>query len=66
MRSFTLKEVVQRILTAQKPAEKAHATKSLNAYSVQRAYELGSTPERVMAGVRAAVTKRKKSCHKRR
>lgn len=59
MRSFTLEEVVNKLLNANTPAHKAHATRALRAYSVQRAYELGTSPARVIAGVRAAVTKRK-------
>ncbi len=60
MRVFTLEEVVDRLVNAKSPAHKAHATRALKTYAVMRALEIGSTPSAVMAGVRAAVTKRKK------
>lgn len=60
MRVFTLEEVVDRLANAKSPAHKAHATRALKTYAVMRALEIGSTPSAVMAGVRAAVTKRKK------
>lgn len=56
-----LENVIQRMLAAKSPAHKAHATRALNNYSRKRAAEIGSTPERVMAGVKAAVTKRRGS-----
>lgn len=61
MRTFTLEEVVNRILNANTPALKAHATRALKTYAVMRALEINSTPSAVIAGVRAAVTKRKQS-----
>lgn len=61
MRTFTLNEVVDRLLKATTPAHKAHATRALKTYAVTRALEIGSTPTAVIAGVRAAVTKRKKA-----
>lgn len=60
MRVFTLEEVVDRLVNAKSPAHKAHATRALKTYAVTRALEIGSTPSAIMAGVRAAVTKRKK------
>jgi len=54
-----LETVIQKMLDAKSPAHKAHATRALNNYSRKRAEEIGSTPERVVAGVKAAVTKRK-------
>lgn len=59
MRTFTLEEVVNRLLNAKSPANKAHATRALKTYAVMRALEINSTPTAVMAGVRASVTKRK-------
>lgn len=51
--------VIQRLLNAHKgPAYKANATRSLRAYAENRAKEIGSTPERIAAGVKAAATKR--------
>ncbi|NDD55362.1 hypothetical protein EBZ39_16125 [bacterium] len=54
--------VIHRMLNSKRnqnnPAYRAHATRALNAYSKIRALEIGSTPARVAAGVRAAVTKR--------
>jgi hypothetical protein len=58
----SLEAVVQKMLVASmSPAHKAHATRALNNYSKKRAAEIGSTPKRVVAGVKAAVTKRIKS-----
>jgi hypothetical protein len=60
---ITLETVIQRMLNAHKnPAYKAHATMASRKYSERRAKEIGSTPKKVMAGVRAAVTKRKLPC----
>ena len=57
-----LETVVQKMLVASmSPAHKAQATRALNNYSRKRAAEIGSTPERVAAGVKAAVTKRIKN-----
>jgi|688.fasta_scaffold262948_2 hypothetical protein len=56
-----LETVIQKMLDANSPAHKAHATRALNNYSKKRAAEIGSTPKRVVAGVKAAVTKRIKS-----
>jgi len=61
MKIYTLNEVVGRILNAKTPAHKANATRALKTYAVTRALEIRSTPDRVIAGVRAAATKRKKS-----
>lgn len=61
MKTFTLNEVVERLLKANTPAHKAHATRALKIYAVVRALEIRSTPDRVIAGVRAVVTKRKQS-----
>jgi hypothetical protein len=58
----SLESVIRRVIDSEKsnnPALKAHATRALRAYSFSRAEEIGSTPTRVIAGVRAAVTKRK-------
>jgi hypothetical protein len=60
MKSFTLEEVVDRLIRANTPAHKAHATRALKTYAVMRALEIDSTPIRVIAGVRAAVTKYKR------
>lgn len=60
MKTFTLNEVVDRLLNAKTPAHKAHATRALKTYAVMRALEIGSTPTAVIAGVRASVTKRKR------
>lgn len=60
MKSFTLEEVVDRLIRANTPAHKAHATRALKTYAVMRALEIDSTPTRVIAGVRAAVTKYKR------
>jgi hypothetical protein len=58
--SFEL--VIQRMTNALRnpgnPALKAHATRALTKYAANRAVEIGSTPTRVMAGVRASFTKR--------
>jgi hypothetical protein len=60
---ISLEMVIQRILASEKnpnnPAYRAHATRALRTYSVNRAIAIGSTPKSVIAGVRAAVTKRK-------
>jgi hypothetical protein len=57
-----LEAVVQKMLVSSiSPVHKAHATRALNNYSKKRAAEIGSTPKRVVAGVKAAVTKRIKS-----
>jgi hypothetical protein len=56
-----LEIVIQKMLDANSPAHKAQATRALNKYSKKRAAEIGSTPKRVVAGVKAAVTKRIKS-----
>ena len=62
VRPATIETVVQRMLVASmSPAHKAHATRALNNYSRKRAAEIGSTPERVAAGVKSAVTKRLKN-----
>ena len=60
-----LEGVVQSMLAAHlNPALKAQANKALKAYSKKRAAEIRSTPNRVVAGVRAAVTKRRqKAAH---
>jgi len=58
----SLEAVVQKMLVASmSPTHKAQATRALNNYSKKRAAEIGSTPKRVVAGVKAAVTKRIKS-----
>jgi hypothetical protein len=59
MKPITLEDVVEKLLKADTPAYKAHATRSLNAYAEKRALEINSTPKRVIAGVRAVVTKRR-------
>ena len=60
MKNLTTKEVVDRLICARSksPAHKAHATRSLKMYAVIRALETRSTPTRIIAGVRAAVTKK--------
>ena len=57
MRHYQLEEVINRLVNAKTPAYKAHATRALKSYAVLRAFEIGSTPKKVIAGVRAAVTK---------
>ena len=58
--SRPLDSVVNKMLDAHKsPAHKANAAKALKNYSQTRAVEIGSTPKRVAAGVKAAVTKRR-------
>jgi hypothetical protein len=62
MRSFTLDEVIGSMLKANvnpSPAYKAHATRRLKAYTLQRCAETNAKPSRIIAGVRAAVSKRK-------
>jgi len=54
-----LETVIQRMLDANSPAHKAHATRAFKNYCHKRAAEIGSTPERVAAGVKASVTKRR-------
>ena len=56
-----LETVIQKMLDSNSPAHKAQATRALNNYSKKRAAEIGSTPERVAAGVKAAVTKRRQN-----
>lgn len=56
-----LEAVIQKMLDANSPAHKAQATRALNNYSKKRAAEIGSTPERIIAGVKAAVTKRRQN-----
>ena len=56
-----LETVIQKMLEANSPAHKAQATRALNNYSKKRAAEIGSTPKRVAAGVKAAVTKKRRS-----
>jgi hypothetical protein len=66
---ITLETVIQRMLNSidnpDNPAYRAHATMALRKYSERRAKEIGSTPNKVMAGVRAAVTKRRFPCSTR-
>lgn len=55
-----LETVVRGLLNAEvSSAHKASAQKALEAYSKKRAAEIKSTPKRVVAGVRAVVTKRR-------
>jgi hypothetical protein len=61
MKVYSLGEVVNKILNAKTPAHKANATRALKTYAVVRALEIRSTPDRVIAGVRAAVTKRNRA-----
>jgi hypothetical protein len=60
MKSCTLKEVIDVIMKSQNlsPAHRANATKKLKKYVEQRAIEINSTPKRVLAGVRASITKK--------
>lgn len=59
--ALSFETVIQRLLNAHKsPAYKAIATRSLRAYAEARAKEIGSTPERIAAGVKASATKRMK------
>lgn len=63
--STELEGVVQSMLAAHiNPALKTQANKALKAYSKKRAAEIRSTPNRVVAGVRAAVTKRRQKSAK--
>ena len=60
MKKFTLDEVVESILRADvSPAYKAHATRRLKAYVVQRCFEIDARPSQVEAAVKAVVTKRR-------
>lgn len=55
-----LEGVVQSMLAAHlNPSLKPQANRALREYSKKRAKEIKSTPKRVVAGVRAAVTKRR-------
>jgi len=59
-RPDSLEVVVRMMLDADSnPARKAQADRALKSYSRKRAAEIRSTPKRVTAGVRAAVTKRR-------
>lgn len=63
--NMELKSVVQSLLDAhQNPAQKPHANRALMAYSKKRAKEIKSTPKRVVAGVRASVTKKRQKIKK--
>ena len=60
MRSFTLDEVIDSMIKADiNPAYKAHATRRLKSYTLQRCSETNAKPGQIMDGVKAAVTKRK-------
>jgi hypothetical protein len=60
MRAYTLEEVIDSCLKADiNPAYKANATRRLIAYAKQRSAETGSKPSRIIAAVRASVTKKK-------
>lgn len=59
-RLITCEEIVQSYILASNPAYKAHATRKLNSYVKQQCELTGSKPSRIIAGVRAALTKRKK------
>lgn len=58
---ITCKEVVDKLVSAVYRADKAHATKKLNAYVAQQCAITGAKPSQIIAGVKAAVTKRKQS-----
>ncbi len=59
-RPDSLEVVVRMMLEADSnPTRKAQAARALRSYSRKRAVEIRSTPKRVTAGVRAAVTKRR-------
>lgn len=60
MKTYTPQEVVDSLAKSQNlsPAHRANATRKLNKYAKQRAIEINSTPKRVIAGIRASVTKR--------
>jgi hypothetical protein len=60
MKKFTLNEVVDSILLADlNPAYKAHATRRLKSYVVNRCLEIDAKPSQVEAAVKAVVTKRR-------
>lgn len=54
----TLEETIFSILNAYTPARKANATRRLRLYAQSRAKEIGSTTDRVIAGVFASATKK--------
>lgn len=56
----TCAEVVDRILNAKKPAEKAHATRAQNAYVKARVKE-GKKEKQVLAAIKAFVTMKSKA-----
>jgi hypothetical protein len=58
---ITCKEVVDKLVSAVYRADKAHATRKLNAYVAQQCAITGAKPAQIIAGVKAAVTKRKQS-----
>jgi hypothetical protein len=60
-KSITCKEVVDKLVWAVYRADKAHATRKLNAYVAQQCAVTGAKPTQIIAGVKAAVTKRKQS-----
>ena len=53
---ITMSEVVDSIINASNPAQKAHATRKLNAY-VKQQTKKGKNPERVRAAVKAFVSR---------
>lgn len=60
MKKFTLNEVVEAMIIAeQHPEYKAHADRRLKSYVTRRCFEIDARPSQVVAGVKAAVTKRK-------
>ena len=63
MKVPTVREVVDSICAAssKNAAYKAHATRKLNLYVSSRCKNNSAKPTQIVAGVRAAVTKRKKS-----
>lgn len=56
----TSSEVIEALLNAKKPADKAHATRKLRAYATQKVSE-GKNERQVVAAIKAHVTRRKKA-----
>lgn len=60
MKKVKLSEVLAKQLDADTAGKRASATRALNSYVLQRSMELDTSPHQILAGVRAALTKKKK------
>lgn len=60
MKVLSTKELVSRLVNvrSKSPAHKANATRALKTYAVVRSLETGSTPSRIIAGIRSSVTRK--------